>query len=52
MDDLVVASLAAAVAAIWDDGEPDVEVLQQAIRSHRVAVLKQGAVLRAAGIDM
>lgn len=50
MDDLVVASLASAVLAMREKGTFDVESLEQAIRSHRVATLKQSAKLGAAGI--
>lgn len=52
MDDLVVASLAASVAAFRDNGVSDLEALEHMIRAHRIAVLKQGAILGAAGIDM
>ncbi len=50
MDDLVVASLASAVSAMREKGGLDVDSLEHAIRSHRVATLKQSAKLGAAGI--
>lgn len=52
VDDLVAASLAANVALARREGGSNVDDLEHAIRLHRVAVLKQGAILGAAGIEV
>lgn len=52
MDDLVVAALASVVARMRETGRPeDVDTLEHAIRVHRIATLKQSAILGAAGLD-
>jgi predicted dienelactone hydrolase len=50
MDDLVVATLASVVSAMRETGGLDTGPLEHAIRSHRVATLKQSAILGAVGI--
>jgi hypothetical protein len=50
MDDLFVATLASAVGAMRERGRHDTGLLDHAIRSHRIATLKQNALLGAAGI--
>jgi hypothetical protein len=51
MDDLVVGRLATVVAAMRETGMPDIAALEHAIRAHRVAIVKQSALLAAAGLD-
>ena len=50
MDDLVVGTLATVVATMRETGGPDVAALEHAIRAHRVAIVKQSALLGAVGI--
>jgi hypothetical protein len=52
VDDLVVGAVASVVARMREAGRPeDVDALEHAIRAHRIATLKQNAILAAAGID-
>jgi hypothetical protein len=52
VDDLVVASLAANVDAFREAGASDVEDFEDVIRSNRLSVLKQGAILGAIGLNV
>jgi hypothetical protein len=52
LDEQVIAALAQAAAVLREENAPGVLDLEQAIRTHRIGILKQRAVLGAAGIDV
>ena len=52
LDEQVIAALAGAVAVLREANDPTVLDLEHAIRTHRIGILKQRAVLGAAGIDV
>ncbi|MCJ2048261.1 hypothetical protein [Methylobacterium sp. J-070] len=52
LDEQVIAALAGSVAILREANDPDVLDLEHAIRSHRIGILKQRAILGAAGIDV
>ena len=52
LDEQVIATLARAVAILREANDPGVLDLEHAIRTHRVGILKQRAILGAAGIDV
>ena len=52
LDEQVIAALARATAALREKDDPAVLDLEHAIRTHRIGILKQRAVLGAAGIDV
>lgn len=52
LDECVIASLSDTVAVLREAGDPDVSPFEHAIRTHRIGILKQQAILGAAGIDV
>lgn len=52
LDEQVIAALARATAVLREVNDPAVLDLEHAIRTHRIGILKQRAVLGAAGIDL
>ena len=52
LDEQVIAALARAVAVLRDQNDNGVLDLEHAIRTHRIGILKQRAILGAAGIDV
>lgn len=52
LDEHVIAALARATAVLRETNDPTVLDLERAIRTHRIGILKQRAVLGAAGIDV
>ena len=52
VDEQVIAALACAVAILRESNDPNVLDLEHAIRTHRIGIMKQRAVLGAAGIDV
>ena len=52
LDEQVIAALASAVSILRKANDPGVLDLEHAIRTHRVGILKQRAVLGAAGIEV
>ena len=52
LDEQVIAALASAVAILREANDPGVLDLEHAIRTHRVGILKQRAILGADGIDV
>ncbi|MCJ2136637.1 hypothetical protein MKK69_21745 [Methylobacterium sp. J-026] len=52
LDEQVIAALARATAALREKDDPAVLDLERVIRTHRIGILKQRAVLGAAGIDV
>lgn len=52
LDELAIAVLSEAVAVLRRAGDPGAADLEHAVRTHRIGILKQRAVLGAAGINM
>lgn len=52
LDEQVIEALAIAAAALRDRNDADLLVLKHLIRTHRIGILKQRAILGAAGIDV
>ena len=52
LDELAIAALSDAAALLRKANDPTVPDLERAIRTHRIGILKQRAVLGAAGLDM
>ena len=52
LDEQVLAALARAAAVFREQNDPGVLDLEHAIRTHRIGILKQQAVLGAARIDV
>jgi hypothetical protein len=52
MDEQVIETLAIAASVLRDEDDPGAADLEGAIRTHRVAIIKQRAILGAAGIDV
>jgi hypothetical protein len=52
LDEQVIEALAIAAATLRDGNDPDASDLDHAIRTHRIGILKQRAILGAAGIDV
>ena len=51
-DEQVIAAMASLVAVLRDERHPRVPELEHAIRTHRIGILKQRAILGVAGIDV
>lgn len=52
MDEQLIASLSVAAGVLRDAGDPSAVDLERVIRTNRVAIMKQRAILGAAGIDV
>lgn len=52
LDEQVIGALAVAAAVLREANDPAVNDLDRAIRVHRIGILKQRAILGAAGIDV
>ena len=52
LDELAIAALSDAAAALREANDPAVTDLEQAIRTHRIGILKQRAILGAFGIEV
>lgn len=52
LDEQVIEALAIAAAALRNRNDADLLVLEHLIRKHRIGILKQRAILGAAGIDV
>ena len=52
LDEHVIAALSDAAAALRDANDPAAPDLEHAIRTHRIGILKQRAILGAAGIEV
>ncbi|MEE7502803.1 hypothetical protein MMR14E_05210 [Methylobacterium mesophilicum] len=52
LDEHVIEALAIAAATLRDGNDPGAGDLDNAIRTHRINILKQRAILGAAGIDV
>ena len=51
-DERVIRALSELAAVLREEGDPFVSELEHAIRTHRIGIVKQRAVLGAAGIDV
>lgn len=51
-DEQTIAALARLAATLRDEGDPYVPEIEHAIRTHRVGIIKQRAILGAVGIDV
>ena len=51
LDETAISALSEALAVLRDAGDPLVSELEQAVRSHRIGIIKQRAILGAAGIE-
>jgi hypothetical protein len=52
IDEQVIAALAQAMVLLRETDDPAVSDLEQAIRAHRIGILKQRAILGAAGVKV
>jgi hypothetical protein len=52
MDEAAIDALASALAILRDSGHPETAVVEEAVRTHRIGILKQRAILGAAGLDV
>jgi hypothetical protein len=52
LDEQMIATLAVAASVLRAANDPAAHELDQAIRTHRIGILKQRAILGAAGIDV
>jgi hypothetical protein len=52
LDEHFIAALAEAVAVLREANDPSVPDLEHGIRMHRIGIVKQRAILGAAGIDV
>jgi hypothetical protein len=52
IDEQVIAALAHAMAVLRETDDPAVSDLEHAIRAHRIGILKQRAILGAAGVEV
>lgn len=52
LDEQVIEALAIAAAVLRDGNDPGASDFDDAIRTHRIGILKQRAILGAAGIDV
>lgn len=52
LDEQAIAALARAAAVLREEDDPNILDLEHTIRTHRIGIVKQRAVLGAAGIDV
>ena len=52
LDEFAISALSDAVAVLREANDPAVPDLEHAIRTHRIGIMKQRAILGAAGIDV
>ena len=52
LDEYAIAAMSEAIAALRDANDPAVPELENMIRTHRISILKQRAILGAAGIEV
>ncbi|WP_187278828.1 hypothetical protein [Methylobacterium sp. WL12] len=52
LDEFAIAAMSEAVADLRDANDPAVPDLEHTIRTHRISILKQRAILGAAGIEV
>ena len=52
LDEFAIATLSDAAALLREANDPTVTDLEHAIRTHRIGIIKQRAVLGAAGLDV
>ena len=52
IDQQVIAALGRAILVLREENDPVVLDLEHAMRTHRISILKQRAILGAAGIDV
>jgi len=52
LDEFAIAAISQAVAVLREANDPGVADLEHVVRTHRIAILKQRAILGAAGIDV
>ncbi|MCJ2091309.1 MULTISPECIES: hypothetical protein [unclassified Methylobacterium] len=52
LDEFAIAALSDALVLLNATGDPGVTQIEQTIRTHRIAILKQRVILGAAGIEL
>lgn len=52
MDEAAIDALASALAVLRESGHPDTALVEEVVRTHRIGILKQRAILGAAGLDV
>jgi hypothetical protein len=52
LDEFAIAAISEAIATMREADDPTVPDLEHAVRTHRIAIMKQRAILGAAGIDV
>lgn len=52
LDEFAIAAMSEAIAAMREANDPAVPDLEHAIRTHRIGIMKQRAILGAAGIEV
>ena len=52
LDEFAIAAISEAVAVLREANDPMVPALEHAVRTHRVGIIKQRAILGAAGIEI
>ena len=52
MDEAAIDALASALAVLRESGHPETQAVAEAVRTHRIGILKQRAVLGAAGLGV
>ena len=52
LDEFAIAAMSEAVAVLRDANDPAVPDFERTIRTHRIGILKQRAILGAAGIEV
>lgn len=52
LDEFAIAAMSEAIAALRDANDPAVPDLEHTIRTYRIGILKQRAILGAAGIEV
>ncbi|TXN01225.1 hypothetical protein FV222_10900 [Methylobacterium sp. WL103] len=52
LDETVLSAFSETISALRDGGDPLVPEFEHVVRSHRIGIIKQRAILGAAGIDL